>query len=113
MSRRRTSFPRKPASSRLRNQIHQWFPVHVQDGEDECSSYHVSRDQLTELKETCQQVLLVPALAKEMLPTKEGFFFGDTDYDDWYFQDLKDTVEQIDRCLKFPKEWDFEYHASW
>jgi len=36
---------------RKANQIHQWFVDNVQDGEDNCGSYYVTREQLEELKE--------------------------------------------------------------
>ena len=35
-----------------------------------------------------------------MLPTIEGFFFGSTNYDQWYIEKLKETVEQVERILK-------------
>jgi len=92
--------------------IHNWFVINVQDGDDECDNYSVSRGQLAELKEVCQQVLLVPALASDLLP-KESFSFGGNLYNEHYFWVLKETVKQLDRCLLFPKEWDFEYRASW
>ena len=50
----------------------------------------------------------------ELLPTTSGFFFGDTNYSEYYFDDLKYTVEQIDKLLTDQyKSWDFEYHSSW
>ncbi len=59
------------------------------------------------------QVIKDPSVAIEALPSTSGFFFGGTDYDEFYIQDLKDTAEIIDRCLALPKDWDFEYHSSW
>jgi hypothetical protein len=52
----------------------------------------------------------------EHLPTQDGFFFGGTDYDEWYFQGLKDTITIIERCEKLVEEndnWYFEYNSSW
>lgn len=98
---------------RKANHIHQWFVNNVQSGNDDCGSYYVGRDQLVELKENCQKVLLVPSLAEGLLPTQEGFFFGGTAYDDYYMAVLRDTVEIVDQCLKYPDAWDFDYHASW
>ena len=37
--------------------------------------------------------------ASEHLPSRSGFFFGSTDYDDWYVLELKNTVEQINDTL--------------
>lgn len=52
-------------------------------------------------------------LAESILPTQSGFFFGGTDYDEYYLQDLKNTVEIIDRCLAMEESWSFNYRASW
>ena len=52
----------------------------------------------------------------EHLPTQSGFFFGGTEYDEWYFQGLKDTITIIERCEKLVEEndsWDFAYQSSW
>lgn len=98
---------------RKANAIHDWFVKNVQEGEDDCRAYYVSREQLKELRDTCQRVLDFKHLANELLPTKSGFFFGSTDYGEWYYNDLKQTVEIIDAVLGLPTWWDFEYRASW
>ena len=43
----------------------------------------------------------------------KGFFFGGTEKDEWYYEDLKDTVKICDDALAMGEEWSFEYHASW
>jgi hypothetical protein len=98
---------------RKANQIHNWFVANVQEGKDECQESHVSREQLKELREVCQKVLDNNELAEQLLPTKEGFFFGGKDYDQWYFDDLKETIEVIDIALAMPEQWDFNYRSSW
>ena len=60
-------------------------------------------------------VIVNPEVAKGLLPTREGFFFGSTGYDEWYLEDLKHTVEEFEKILK---EFDFEneylvYTSSW
>jgi len=52
-------------------------------------------------------------IAAEQLPTANGFFFGGTDYDEWYFRDVENTIRIIDECLQLPNSWDFEYRSSW
>ena len=37
--------------------------------------------------------------ASEHLPSRSGFFFGSTDYDDWYVRELDNTIEQINDVL--------------
>jgi hypothetical protein len=99
---------------RKANAIHKWFVDHVQKGTDDCGNYYVSRDQLTALREVCERVRDWPGgLAAEQLPTTSGFFFGGTDYDEYYMQDVNRTIRIIDECLQLPDSWDFEYHSSW
>lgn len=98
---------------RKANAIHKWFVENVQGGEDECKPHYVSREQLIELKELCERVIAFRHLAVELLPTASGFFFGGTDYDEYYFQDLEQTVKIIDDCLALPESWEFEYRSSW
>ena len=98
---------------RKANQIHDWFVREVQGGEDNCAPYYVSREQLLELKKLCEEVLKNRKRASELLPTASGFFFGGTDYDDWYFSDLEATIRILDDALSLPESWDFEYRSSW
>lgn len=98
---------------RKANQIHNWFVKNVQDGEDQCRSHYVSREQLQALKDVCQKVLENPNQAQSLLPTASGFFFGSTDYGEYYYSDLKHTINVVDTCLALPEEWSFEYRSSW
>lgn len=106
---------------RKANQIHQWFVDHVQDGEDNCKEYYVSIEQLEELVNICKQIMSAYskdkeegiALAQELLPTQEGFFFGGTDYDEYYFEDIQDTINQLEPLLKDNRSGDFYYKSSW
>lgn len=56
------------------------------------------------------------SIAEKLLPVSSGFFFGGTDYDQWYFEDVKLTREILEKALK---ETDFEngevliYGSSW
>lgn len=100
---------------RKANAIHQWFVDNVQDGEDDCRSYFVDRDQLQTLIDLCESVLANSEQAEDLLPTQSGFFFGSTEYDDWYFHNLENTVKQLKEILENPalKNADFKYSSSW
>ena len=98
---------------RKANAVHNWFVNNVQGGEDDCGYYYVNRNHLESLQAVCQQVIADPTKAEELLPTAEGFFFGSTEYDEWYIRDLQCTVDMISKALKLPIDWDFEYHSSW
>ena len=98
---------------RKANAIHNWFVQNVQEGEDDCKSYYVSRESLEELKNLCQRVLVDNKLAQELLPPTSGFFFGSTEPDEYYFTDLRSTIEIIDRALALPNGWVIGYQSSW
>lgn len=56
-----------------------------------------------------------PSTAKELLPTTSGFFFGGTNYDEYYVDDIKNTIDIITTVLETT---DFEtqmiyYVSSW
>lgn len=96
---------------RKANAIHAWF---VGEREDDCSPIYVSREQLETLQDNCQQILKNPALAEELLPTQEGFFFGGTEYNDWYMDNIKETYDKLSVLLAtIPEGWTFKYQASW
>ena len=86
---------------RKSNQIHQWFVQNVQGGKDNCEEYSVSLEQLKLLSKTIEPALVSTAAATELLPTTEGFFFGSQEYDEYYFEDLKNTKKQIDRIVAY------------
>ena len=134
------------ADWRKANHIHNWFVENVQDGNDDCGTYEVTREQLEDLLDVCKRVIngskLVKgkvangqtlengkwktdyvdgeyiedsSVAEELLPTTSGFFFGSTTYDQWYYADVKDTIEIIEKVLSTT---DFKheivmYSSSW
>lgn len=101
---------------RKANAIHQWFVENVQEGVDDCNYWReVTVEDLIELRELCIECLEHRNSAHKLLPTTHGFFFGCTDYDDWYFSDLEKTIEI---CNKAIETTDFETHmlhyvSSW
>jgi hypothetical protein len=97
---------------RKQNQIHQWFVENVQNGEDNCAEYCVSKGQLEDLLEICKKILNDNSLAEELLPTASGFFFGGTDYDEWYFDGIENTIEILEGVLSDTTA-DYYYSSSW
>ena len=101
---------------RKSNAIHGWFVDNVQEGVDDCKQYYVSQEKLEELLGLVKQVLTNPDKASQILPVREGFFFGNYDpeegYDTWYFEDMKETKKILEAALK-EKDADFYYQSSW
>ena len=100
---------------RKANAIHDWFVKNCQDGVDECQEAWVSREQLQELLDICKVVLADLSKAEELLPTRSGFFFGGTDYDEFYKGDLEYTITRFEKILADPafSKCDFYYQSSW
>lgn len=107
---------------RKANHIHNWFVNNVQDGEDDCKSYWVSREKLMELEEVCRRVVAngTSEYAQEHLPTSTGFFFGTDEYDEYYYEStdwtakrLAELLIEIDKMKDNGKRIDFYYQASW
>ena len=92
----------------------------VQRGVDNCASYDFDKSCLKSLLAKCKEVLKNPTAknAMEILPTKEGFFFGGTDLSEdyeleYYLDGLKYTVEVIEELLKEDKYRYYCYQSSW
>jgi len=103
---------------RKANQIHNWFVKNVQEGVDDCGDYYVSEEQLQQLLNDCKAVKANKDLAETTLPTKVGFFFGGTDYDEYYMKEIEETIEIIEALMKEKGDnelinGDIYYHSSW
>ena len=59
------------------------------------------------------QVVAQKAIAEKLLPSRGGFFFGNTDYDEYYLSDLKRTVELLEPLLAEDSDGSLYYHSSW
>lgn len=54
-------------------------------------------------------------LCRKILPTTDGFFFGSTDYDEYYYEDIMNTIKQLTKILSDDRldEYDLVYMSSW
>jgi len=111
---------------RKANHIHDWFVKKCQEGVDECQEAYVDPTKLQELLDTCKKVKAASKLnediikdhtvAKELLPTSDGFFFGGTDYNNWYLQHIDDTIKILEEELAIDYGIDapeYYYRSSW
>ena len=77
----------------------------------------VTPEDVKDIIHRCEQILeaknegdnldegeTVEDLAQELLPTQSGFFFGSTDYDEWYFHDVNDCLTQMRKWLPMLEE---------
>ena len=115
---------------RKANQIHEWFVNECQDGIDDCQLTHVEPEELTELFNLVSSFGRIPPfrfnkpfiptpaqmrLARDILPSESGFFFGSTEYDEGYFYDIRETRDILKKVLKPStiNNWKISYQSSW
>lgn len=112
---------------RKANAIHKWFVDNVQNGNDDCGEYEVSFEQLQDLLAICKvlkskmvlsedenengnKYVVNYTICNELLPTQDGFFFGSTNYDEWYYKDIEYTIEILE---SLDGKDEYYYHSSW
>ena len=77
-----------------------------------------TNDDNTKLFESEEANNLFVEFASEVLSTMAGFFYGSTDYDKWYLEDVKDVIKHLKNNIipEFDKLDDNEYiafNADW
>lgn len=99
---------------RKANAIHKWFVDNVQNGEDDCGTYTVAKEQFVKLLATITEVLDDNQKASELLPFQEGFFFGSYDYGEYYWDELKRTKAVLEEIIQnWNYDWNYTYESSW
>ena len=103
---------------RKANHIHNWFVENVQEGKDNCGDYWVSKEDLEKLLDLCKQIIEDPSKAEELLPTRSGFFFGGTEYDEYYMNSIEHTINILEEVLSEVDErgylhGEIYYSSSW
>ena len=127
---------------RKANQIHGWFCNNTEEIQADVK-YYVTKTDLEVLLETCKSVIEILNTApkvttqvvggwkdgeqymvdveayqsdvlQDILPPTQGFFFGSDTIDDYYKQDIIDTIKFLEEELPDCEEdAEFEYYASW
>lgn len=98
---------------RKANAIHYWFVRNVQDCVDDNGALsYVDKEKLMGLLDICRQVKDDNSLAEKLLPTQSGYFFGSTEYDDYYFLMIDDTIDILEEALE-GEDGDFYYTSFW
>lgn len=114
------------------NALHNWFVQVCGEGVDECQEIGVSSEKMNQLLETLKKVQEILSgydgmpneemkeKVIDLFPPVSGFFFGSTDIDDWFVQDVNETIVLLEELIKEDKEntekglfLDYYYQASW
>ena len=86
-------------------------------GDINCKDVYLTKDVIMELYDICKELLAIKGKKKfekaaaEKLPTRSGFFFGSTEYDEYYREDLKRYVEMVDKMELDNDYVDYYYHC--
>ena len=73
----------------------------------------LSTDVLKDLIHRCESVLANHNRAPLLLPTREGFFFGNYNYDEWYFKDVQNVLDAARKALAMQLEGAEVVYWSW
>lgn len=98
---------------RKANAVHNWFVENIQEGNDDCDEYPVYIEDIKKLLDTCKKVEENPKLAEELLPSVSGFFFGSTEYDEWYMKDIEYTIKKLEEIIREDNNDEYFYCSSW
>lgn len=103
----------QPWTGRKENHIQLYVETEVGDV-DNCGYLPLEKEHVERLVDRLRRVHDDHSLAAQLLPTQEGFFFGGTDYDEWYFGDIEQELKDFTQILE---DWDddavYAYWAWW
>lgn len=85
---------------------HNWLLPFFGYGEN-CSNKVISKDDVEQFISVAEKVLEKKDVetAEELLPTESGFFFGNDAYNEWYFKDVEEDLEEFRNCFA-NMDWD-------
>ncbi len=103
---------------RKANFVHRYFTEDWQKRgfeSDDCVEFPVTEDDLRTLADLCDYVLEHKKEAPYVLPTMSGFFFGSTEYGEWYFENVRYTKEEVEKLLANDplQEGEEFYYYAW
>lgn len=85
----------------------------LEEGEVYCGTTYSKNQE--PVKQYCKgKIIKNVEEISELLPTQEGFFFGSTSYDEYYMEDIENTIKTLTNALEENKQLkDFYYLAWW
>jgi len=103
---------------RKANHIHNWFVMNLIDHVDNCKASKITTNELLDLITVLEYIEKNPddmEYIESELPTADGFFFGSTDYDHYYFESIKDAIPKLKDLFNTTnfEEQEIFYFPSW
>ena len=96
------------------NALHNYIVANHQDGVDDCRDTYLTKNDLEKLLNILLEIQKDHNKADALLPTTPGFFFGGTEYGDYYFNQIDYTVELLSKYTSVDNSnCEFTYSSSW
>lgn len=73
-----------------------YFDVKIENLKD----LELTKSSIKELKDRCEHILRDHTLAKDLLPTRGGCFFGSVSYDRYYYEDVESVLNSCNTVLQ-------------
>ena len=100
--------------SAIKNSFYDDFKIEFLFHSNHLEGSTFTKENLEKLISDCEMVLKNKDNAKEIIPTASGFFFGSTEYDEYYFSDIEYTLEKMKNLIN-QIDWENEslYYTEW
>jgi hypothetical protein len=97
------------------NALHAWFVKNCQDGIDNCEPSRIlTAEDFENLIYIMKAIKQAPLTSRVLLPTSDGFFFGSTEYDAYFMQDVESAIPKLEELLEEVKDGaKLTYLSSW
>lgn len=104
------------------NALHNWIVTHCGNNVDDQYPIKLEFVKLKELLNILELIDEKTGNAKTLLPTQSGFFFGSTEYDDYYYDNIEVAILIIKKLIEWVEknkeeepliEHNAIYQASW
>ena len=100
------------------NALHGWIIDNCGGGIDECQKIDISAHDLRVLLETLREVKRAiedkdNKTISLLFPPTGGFFFGSTEVDEYYKEQIDQTIPIIEEAVNEGEGEEFYYQASW
>lgn len=96
------------------NYLHKFFCTFGEEVEADIY-YFIPRALLNEFLEKASIVLEAKKeeVSSKLLPTQSGFFFGETEYDFYYYDQIERDINTVNEILALYPDEEFLYYAWW
>lgn len=101
-------------SFKKNNAFYKWFIDNTEETVYNCETYYLDKDKVDLLLDTLSQV--DHTNAKEKFPETSGLFFGDTGYDEHYWNKLyylKEKFTEWQKQMEEDPDAEIEFHVWW